>query len=154
MVGLVAMAAKSAVRPQGLRPTQQLLQFVHPALPPTVFTELSPIKPEDSPISLLEAILYSTPLVKKIINYLALLLFADLLFLDNGYALAFRLTAGIGHNSFEKYTAVGRNDDADGLTLAGVPCGCLTVNGSLPCDRHFRSRLLDAWPASLIDRVR
>ena len=34
-----------------------------------------------------------------------------------------------------------------------VPCGCMTVNGSLPCDRHFRSRILDHWPSASIDEV-
>ena len=50
---------------KGLRPTPQLFQFVHPALSPTVFTELSPIKPEDSSVPLLQTILYSTLWVKK-----------------------------------------------------------------------------------------
>ncbi|KAK7468156.1 hypothetical protein BaRGS_00036620, partial [Batillaria attramentaria] len=35
-----------------------------------------------------------------------------------------------------------------------MPCGCLSVDGREPCDRHYRSSLLDVWPSTVIDKVR
>ncbi|KAL8579575.1 hypothetical protein ACOMHN_025528 [Nucella lapillus] len=72
---------------------------------------------------------------------------------DNSWILAFRATAGIGQPVNDAWTHVGHHDD-DPMTRDTLPCGCTTVNGSLPCDRHYRSRLLDAWPSGSIDQVR
>ncbi|XP_076450694.1 uncharacterized protein LOC143286793 isoform X2 [Babylonia areolata] len=63
---------------------------------------------------------------------------------DGEYILAFRLTPGIGKSSYDTYTKVGYNDD-DPLVRRVMPAGCLTVDGSQPCDRHYRSKVLDLW---------
>ncbi|KAK7467789.1 hypothetical protein BaRGS_00036977 [Batillaria attramentaria] len=75
---------------------------------------------------------------------------SGLVFLEDNCVLAFRATAGIGRSAYDRYVATGTNDDSP-LARSALPCGCLTVNGSLPCDRHYRSRILDDWPSSLID---
>nr|KAG5703766.1 hypothetical protein BaRGS_009564 [Batillaria attramentaria] len=72
--------------------------------------------------------------------------------LEDNRLLVFRLTAGNNKVAYDAYTDVGNNDD-EGYR-ANVRCGCLTVNGSLPCETHYRSRLLDHWPSSVIDTVR
>ncbi|XP_025099049.1 uncharacterized protein LOC112566859 isoform X1 [Pomacea canaliculata] len=69
------------------------------------------------------------------------------------WVLAFRATRGIGKPVYDTWTAVGHHDD-DPVTRISLPCGCTSVDGSLPCDRHYRSRLLDTWPSSSIDQVR
>ncbi|XP_025099047.1 uncharacterized protein LOC112566858 isoform X2 [Pomacea canaliculata] len=69
------------------------------------------------------------------------------------WVLAFRATRGIGKPVYDTWTAVGRHDD-DPVTRLALPCGCTSVNSSLPCDRHYRSRLLDTWPSAAIDQVR
>ncbi|KAK7467788.1 hypothetical protein BaRGS_00028097 [Batillaria attramentaria] len=76
-----------------------------------------------------------------------------LVFLEDHSVLAFRVTAGVGRAAYDRYVTNGTNDDSP-LDRSDLPCGCLTVNGSLPCDRHYRSRILDDWPGSLIDTVR
>ncbi|KAK7491335.1 hypothetical protein BaRGS_00017436, partial [Batillaria attramentaria] len=78
---------------------------------------------------------------------------ADFVWYDDDWMLAFRATAGIGRPVYDAWTDVGHHDD-DPMTRATLPCGCTTVNGSLPCDRHYRSRLLDLWPSASIDEVR
>ena len=77
---------------------------------------------------------------------------ADFIVYDNDWILAFRGTKGIGQSVYDAWTHVGHHDD-DPMTRDTLPCGCTTVNGSLPCDRHYRSRLLDSWPSNSIDQV-
>ncbi|XP_076463578.1 uncharacterized protein LOC143295821 [Babylonia areolata] len=69
------------------------------------------------------------------------------------YTLAFRLTPGIGQSSYDTYTKVGHNDD-DPLVRRVLPAGCLTVDGSLPCDRHYRSKVLDLWDRLRVEKAR
>nr|KAG5710875.1 hypothetical protein BaRGS_027026 [Batillaria attramentaria] len=76
-----------------------------------------------------------------------------LVFLEDNCVLAFRATAGIGQEVWAKYSANGTNDDGP-LARSTLECGCLTVDGSLPCNTHYRSRLLDDWPGAQIDTVR
>ena len=78
----------------------------------------------------------------------------SLVSMDDGYYLAFRLTAHIGRSAYDKYTAIGVNDDSDSLVFDNVPCGCKTTDGRLYCDRHYRSKLLDLWKNLPIDKVR
>jgi len=77
----------------------------------------------------------------------------EYIYYDDGWILAFRATAGIGQSVYAAWTQHGHHDD-DPLIRATLPCGCTTVNGSLPCDRHYRSRLLDSWPSAAIDQVK
>ena len=79
------------------------------------------------------------------------ILCADFVWFDD-WILAFRATAGIGRPVYDAWTHVGHHDD-DPMTRDNLPCGCVTINGSLPCDRHYRSRLLDTWPSASIDEV-
>nr|KAG5696146.1 hypothetical protein BaRGS_026505 [Batillaria attramentaria] len=72
-------------------------------------------------------------------------------YLDNGYLLAFRVTPGIGVSVFDTYMRAGYDDDNYVARLT-MPCGCTSVDGSQPCDRHYRGKVLDTW--SNIDRVR
>ncbi|KAK7488060.1 hypothetical protein BaRGS_00020651 [Batillaria attramentaria] len=72
-------------------------------------------------------------------------------YLDNGYLLAFRVTPGIGVSVFDTYMRTGYDDDNYVARLT-MPCGCTSVDGSQPCDRHYRGKVLDTW--SNIDRVR
>lgn len=78
--------------------------------------------------------------------------FLDLVRYSGDWVLVFRATAGIGRPVYDAWSDVGHHDD-DPLTRATLPCGCTSVNGSLPCDRHYRSRLLDSWPSASIDEV-
>ncbi|KAL8579576.1 hypothetical protein ACOMHN_025529 [Nucella lapillus] len=82
-----------------------------------------------------------------------LLHYTGFIWFDNTWILTFRATAGIGQPVYDAWTHVGHHDD-DPMTRDTLPCGCTTVNGSLPCDRHYRSRLLDTWPSASIDQVR
>ncbi|XP_076466947.1 uncharacterized protein LOC143298123 [Babylonia areolata] len=77
----------------------------------------------------------------------------DFIWVDDDWMLAFRATAGIGQPVYDAWTHKGHHDD-DPMSRQTLPCGCTTVNGSLPCDRHYRSRLLDIWPSASIDQVR
>jgi len=77
----------------------------------------------------------------------------DYIWTDDDWILAFRATKGIGQPVYESWVNHGHHDD-DPMTRDTLPCGCSTVNGSLPCDRHYRSRLLDNWPSASIDQVR
>nr|KAG5696039.1 hypothetical protein BaRGS_017151 [Batillaria attramentaria] len=72
--------------------------------------------------------------------------------MDDNSILAFRLTAGTDSSAYGRYTSVGYNDDHP-MVHAGWNCGCRSVDGILPCNRHYRSRFLDLWPSSLIDTV-
>ncbi|KAK7480628.1 hypothetical protein BaRGS_00028100 [Batillaria attramentaria] len=93
-------------------------------------------------------------LASHVNNQCLLLIFSTgLVFMEDHSVLAFRATAGVGVSAYERYVATGSNDDSP-LARSDLPCGCLTVNGSLPCDRHYRSRILDDWPSSSIDTVR
>ncbi|KAK7504896.1 hypothetical protein BaRGS_00003924 [Batillaria attramentaria] len=67
--------------------------------------------------------------------------------------LAFRLTAGVNQSAYDKYVDSGTHDDTPQARASLLP-GCLTLNGSLPCNTHYRSRLLDEWPGDAIDTVR
>ncbi|KAK7482378.1 hypothetical protein BaRGS_00026397, partial [Batillaria attramentaria] len=73
--------------------------------------------------------------------------------MDDNSILAFRLTAGTDSSAYGRYTSVGYNDDHP-MVHAGWNCGCRSVDGILPCNRHYRSRFLDLWPSSLIDTVK
>nr|KAG5712323.1 hypothetical protein BaRGS_023902 [Batillaria attramentaria] len=66
--------------------------------------------------------------------------------------LAFRLTAGVNQSAYDKYVDSGTHDDTPQARASLLP-GCLTLNGSLPCNTHYRSRLLDEWPGDAIDTV-
>ncbi|XP_076450150.1 uncharacterized protein LOC143286462 [Babylonia areolata] len=72
---------------------------------------------------------------------------------DGEYILAFRLTPGIGKSSYDTYTKVGYNDDVP-LVRTVMPAGCLTVDGSQPCDRHYRSKVLDLWDGLRVEKAR
>ncbi|XP_070191486.1 uncharacterized protein [Littorina saxatilis] len=78
----------------------------------------------------------------------------NLIKLDNGYFLAFRITPGIQSSAYKKFMADGNSDDTDCLVFQNVPEGCKTTDGRLSCDRHYRSRLLDVWNRHPIARVR
>ncbi|KAK7114310.1 uncharacterized protein [Littorina saxatilis] len=78
----------------------------------------------------------------------------NLIKLDNGYFLAFRITPGIQSSAYEKFMADGNSDDTDCLVFQNVPEGCKTTDGRLSCDRHYRSRILDLWDRLPIARVR
>ncbi|KAK7504895.1 hypothetical protein BaRGS_00003923 [Batillaria attramentaria] len=67
--------------------------------------------------------------------------------------LACRLTAGVNQSAYDKYVDSGTHDDTPQARASLLP-GCLTLNGSLPCNTHYRSRLLDEWPGDAIDTVR
>ncbi|PVD28619.1 hypothetical protein C0Q70_11212 [Pomacea canaliculata] len=69
------------------------------------------------------------------------------------WVLVFRAAQGIEKSVYDTWTAAGRHDD-DPITRLTLPCGCTSVNGSLPCDRHYRSRILDTWPSLSIDQVK
>lgn len=77
----------------------------------------------------------------------------DFIWTEDGWALVFRATQGIGQPVYDAWVNNGHHDD-DPIIRSTLPCGCTTVNGSLPCDRHYRSRLLDSWPSASIDEVR
>ncbi|XP_076470497.1 uncharacterized protein LOC143300601 isoform X2 [Babylonia areolata] len=73
---------------------------------------------------------------------------------QDGFLMVFRLTAGLGKSPLDRYAAVGDADDAGDMFFSLLPCGCKSANGSLPCDRHFRSVLLDLWPRLAVDKVK
>ncbi|XP_046575259.1 uncharacterized protein LOC124283276 [Haliotis rubra] len=60
------------------------------------------------------------------------------------WTLVFRATAGINQSAFEEYTNSTRRDDQYTI-VNNVPKGCLSLNGSIPCDRHYRTRHLETW---------
>ncbi|XP_025099788.1 uncharacterized protein LOC112567338 isoform X2 [Pomacea canaliculata] len=78
--------------------------------------------------------------------------FSDFIWYDD-WVLVFRAAQGIEKSVYDTWTAAGRHDD-DPITRLTLPCGCTSVNGSLPCDRHYRSRILDTWPSLSIDQVK
>ncbi|XP_025104872.1 uncharacterized protein LOC112570546 [Pomacea canaliculata] len=67
------------------------------------------------------------------------------------WLLVFRATSGLGSPVYDTWTRTGYHDDYT-YTRASMPCGCTSTNGS--CDRHYRSRLLDSWPSSALDKVK
>lgn len=77
----------------------------------------------------------------------------DFIWSDDEWAMVFRATSGISQPVYDAWVNKGHHDD-DPMVRATLPCGCTTVNGSLPCDRHYRSRLLDSWPSSSIDEIK
>ncbi|XP_067684476.1 uncharacterized protein [Haliotis asinina] len=60
------------------------------------------------------------------------------------WTLVFRATAGINQSALEEYMNSTRRDDQ--YTIVNkVPTGCLSLNGSIPCDRQYRTRHLETW---------
>ncbi|XP_025104399.1 uncharacterized protein LOC112570229 [Pomacea canaliculata] len=70
---------------------------------------------------------------------------------QDGWVLVFRATSGLGSPVYNAWMRSGYHDDYT-YTRATMPCGCTSTNGS--CDRHYRSRLLDSWPSSALDKVK
>ena len=73
--------------------------------------------------------------------------------MGDGYYMAFRAQPGISKPVYQRFIDKGNNDDDDAIVFNNVPCGCKTTDGRLPCDRHYRSKLLDLWDRLPIDKV-
>ncbi|XP_041365177.1 uncharacterized protein LOC121380429 [Gigantopelta aegis] len=69
------------------------------------------------------------------------------------WILVFRATSRINQSAYDTWTTPGHYDDYPALRH-DVPVGCLSVNGSHSCDRHFKSKLIDIWNSSNIAQVR
>ncbi|XP_012943944.1 uncharacterized protein LOC101864651 [Aplysia californica] len=63
---------------------------------------------------------------------------------DTDWQMVFRATRGIGVRAYDHWMNSSYHDDNFDLA-SSIPIGCLTVDTSLPCDRHFRTRALDEW---------
>ncbi|XP_035827504.1 uncharacterized protein LOC118478291 [Aplysia californica] len=60
--------------------------------------------------------------------------------------VVFRAFAGIGKSVYERWTETGVNDDFP----VTAPSGCLNLSPDLPpCDKHYRSAILDNWPSDI-----
>ncbi|XP_071084036.1 uncharacterized protein [Haliotis cracherodii] len=68
------------------------------------------------------------------------------------WTLVFRATAGLNQSALEEYTNSSHRDDQY-TVVNNVPKGCLSLNGSIPCDRHYRSRYLDTWDQRGVSQV-
>ena len=79
-------------------------------------------------------------------------LVSDIVWHD-GWALAFRAQGGCGISVYDAWTNYSHHDDAPYGNTA-LEFGCLTLNGSRPCNSHFRSKYLDVWDSLNIKEVR
>ncbi|XP_012941939.2 uncharacterized protein LOC106012717 [Aplysia californica] len=60
--------------------------------------------------------------------------------------VVFRAFAGIRKSVYERWTETGVNDDFP----VTAPAGCLNLSPDLPpCDKHYRSAILDNWPSDI-----
>ncbi|XP_076471834.1 uncharacterized protein LOC143301430 [Babylonia areolata] len=80
----------------------------------------------------------------------------DRLIEEDVFYLVFRVQAGLNQSAYARYMDTNNaNDDDDAIDLDfAIWYGCTSIDGRLPCDRHFRSRILDKWEHLPIEEVR
>ncbi|XP_067685044.1 uncharacterized protein [Haliotis asinina] len=76
----------------------------------------------------------------------------DVVLID-GWVLVFRITAGINVFSYDVWmnSSIYHDYPAD---RDDIMPGCRSINSSLPCDLHFRSKVLNEWRSLRISQVK
>ncbi|XP_041367477.1 uncharacterized protein LOC121382061 [Gigantopelta aegis] len=72
---------------------------------------------------------------------------------DDDWVLVFRATRLINQSAYDTWVNPGHYDDYPALRQ-DVPVGCLSVNGSHYCDRHYKSKLINIWNSANIAQVK
>ncbi|XP_046563705.1 uncharacterized protein LOC124272539 [Haliotis rubra] len=77
---------------------------------------------------------------------------SDVVLID-GWVLVFRISAGINVFSYDVWmnSSIYHDYPAD---RDDVMPGCRSINSSLPCDLHFRSKILNEWSSLNISQVK